>query len=268
MKEENEEEKSIEVPSSSTLEMTFLVEAFTTSSPFNKCLVDLRDSLGYQLRTSMSELQKNMREELGIQVVYYVGRGGEHMIMNKIRMLGINHLSTENIIFSPDGNICISPSDISSMDGGSEYGIRDSEWKRYSSPEILTGEIREGNEETVVFTLGLILFSCLTASIPFNEFDSETAGSLILEGKRPSMEGRMEEWKEWIDFIVSCLNEEGRRRIRLSELIREMINRGGNLLRKEERMRKKFEREKEKKKEKKEKEKKAEESKRDPAVVF
>jgi hypothetical protein len=85
--------------------------------------------------------------------------------------------------------------------------------KRYSCPEILKREIREGNSETIVFKLGIILYSCLTASIPFNEFDSDTSGNMIIEGKRPSIEGMMEEWKEWTDLIVSCWDEEGRRSV-------------------------------------------------------
>jgi hypothetical protein len=116
--------------------------------------------------------------------------------------------------------------------------------------------------------LGIIIFSCFTASIPFNEVDSETAGNMIIEGKRPSIEGIIQEWKEGIDVIVSCWNEEGGRRIRLNELIEEMIKRGGNLFKREERMRKRLEREERMKKMKVEKEKKAEESNIEPRVLF
>jgi hypothetical protein len=165
--------------------MSFLVEAFGTVPPFNKYLIDIRDSLGFQLRTKYFKFGRRHREELGTKVVYNVGQGGEYMIRNKIGMNGINHLSVENIIFSPDGNVCISPLDISSMEGGSESGVRGSEWKRYSSPEMLKGEIREGNEETIVFTLGFLLYSCLSGIVPFNECDSETGSHLIIEGKRP-----------------------------------------------------------------------------------
>jgi hypothetical protein len=44
-----------------------------------------------------------------MKIVYNVGQGGEYMLRNKIAMSGINHLSVENIIFSIDVNVCISP---------------------------------------------------------------------------------------------------------------------------------------------------------------
>jgi hypothetical protein len=78
----------------------------------------------------------------------------------------------------------------------------------------------------------------------------------------------MEEWKEWIDLIVSCWNEERGSRIKLNELIEEIIKRGGNLFKKEERMRKRLEREEKMKKKKEEKEKQAEESEVEPRVLF
>jgi hypothetical protein len=189
------------------------------------------------------------------------------MIERRIGIDSLFHLSTENIIFSPEGGLCITPLDLSSIEEN-QHGIKNNEWKRYSCPEILNGEIRDANEETTVFTLGVILYSCLTASIPFNECDSETSGNMIMEGKRPSIEGIMEEWKDWIDLIVSCWNEEARRRIRLNGLIEEMIKKGGNLFKTEERMRKRLEREEKRTKVKEEKEKKAEESNVEPRVLF
>jgi hypothetical protein len=53
---------------------------------------------------------------------------------------------------------------------------------------MLKGEIKEGNEESLVFSLGSLLYSCLTGIIPFNESDAKTAGNLIISGKRPSIE--------------------------------------------------------------------------------
>jgi preprotein translocase subunit SecG len=270
-KEETEkkktEEEKIEIPYSTSISMSFLVEGYGTSCPFNKVLVDLRDSLGYQLRTGIRKFNHKERNELGIEVVYFVGRGVENMIERRIGIDSLFHLSTENIIFSSEGGLCITPLDISSIEEN-QHGIKGNEWKRFSCPEILKGQVREGNSETIVFTLGIILYSCLSASIPFNEVDSETAGNMIIEGKRPSIEGMVEEWKEWIDLIVSCWNEEGRRRIRLNELIEEMLQRGGNLFKREERMRKRLERKEKLKKVKEEKEKKEEESKVEPRVLF
>jgi hypothetical protein len=73
-----------------------------------------------------------------------------------------------------------------------------------------------------VFSLEIILLACLNASIPFNEFDSETSGNMIMEGKRPSLEGMMEEWKESIQFIISCWESERERRIKLRVLMEEI----------------------------------------------
>jgi hypothetical protein len=123
----------------------------------------------------------------------------------------------------------LSPMDISSIDCENEVGgISRNEWKRYSSPELLKGEVSEGNSETVVFSLGMILYSILNGNIPFNEIDGETAENMIISGKRPSIECISKVFKKWKDLIISCWNSEGRKRIRLKDLISEVIKHGGS----------------------------------------
>jgi hypothetical protein len=61
-----------------------------------------------------------------------------------------------------------------------EEGGMSSEWRRYSSPEMLKGEIKEGNEKSVVIVLGMIIKEILNKDIPFNDADSVSAGELIV----------------------------------------------------------------------------------------
>jgi hypothetical protein len=85
-KEGQKKREKIDIPDSTSISMSFLVEGYGTSCSFNKVLVDLRDSLGYQLRTGIRKFTHKKRNELGIEVVYFVGRGGENMIERRIRI--------------------------------------------------------------------------------------------------------------------------------------------------------------------------------------
>jgi hypothetical protein len=97
-----------------------------------------------------------------------------------------------------------------------------SEWKRYSSPEMLKGEIKEGNEKSVVFVLGMIINSILNKEIPFKDVDCISAGELTVSGKRPSPSLIEKEHKGWMSVISSCLKENIKERISMNEFKGEM----------------------------------------------
>jgi hypothetical protein len=230
--EREEKREGSEIASS--VDMKFLVEATSTIPPFNKILVDLRDSLGYQLRTSIMKFEKKQKEELGIEVIYSVGRAGEKILETKNGINLLNHLSPENIIFSSTENISISPVDLSSVEGGTG-AIDENEWKRYSAPEMLQGEVDEATDSTIAFSLGMIAYSILSGGIVFVDFDGDSVADLILQGQRPPIENIVNEFSEWVEFVILCLSPEVDRRPKVKEIMAEMFKKSeAKRLKKEE----------------------------------
>jgi hypothetical protein len=189
--------------------MGFLLEAYSTHPPFDEILIDVRDSLGYQLKTSIPFFKTEDKEHLAAQVGFWVSYGGRNMIEKKKGMEGWNRLSPYHLCFSSSGTLCVSPFSVFSSELGGEEG--GSEWKRWSSPEILSHSVEEANEKTVLFSLSLCLFSILSGEIPFSEVDGEGGGNLLLSHRRPSLsslEGEKNEWREIISRLWD--EEEGR----------------------------------------------------------
>jgi serine/threonine protein kinase len=102
---------------------------------------------------------------------------------------------------------------------GNNFG---EEWRRYSSPEMLKGEIKEGNEKSVVFVLGMTVNSILNKEIPLKEVDCVSAGELIVSGKRPSTSLIEKKYKEWIKILSSSVLDNPKERPSIVELKKEM----------------------------------------------
>jgi hypothetical protein len=215
-KKKKQDEEKIEVPSSTSISMNYLLEGFSTLPPFMKLIVDVRDSLSYQMKTSIPLLSSTDVEQLSATVGFWVITGVSHLIETHQGMEAVSHLSPSNICFCPDGSIVITSFDLSGMEEGKGNNFS-SEWRRYSSPEMLKGEIREGNEKSVVFVLGMIINSILNKEIPFKEVDCISAGDLIMKGKRPSLSLIEKEHKEWLSVISNCLKENIKERIKMDE---------------------------------------------------
>jgi hypothetical protein len=154
------------------------------------------------MKTSIPLLNSTDLEQLSATVGFWVGTGTCHLIETHQGMTGVNHLSPSNICFCFDGRIVITSFDEEGMEGGEGGGGMSSEWRRYCSPEMLKGEIKEGNEKSVVFVLGMIINSMLEKEIPFKDVDCVSAGELIISGKRPSVSSIENEHKGWMSDTV------------------------------------------------------------------
>jgi hypothetical protein len=181
-----------------------------------KSIVDVRDSLSYQMKTSIPLLNSSDLEQLSATVGFWVGTGASHLIEAHEGMEAVSHLSPSNICFCPDGTIVITSFDLSGMEEGKGKNFSE-EWRRYCSPEMLKGEIREGNEKSVVFVLGMIINSILNKEIPFKDFDSVAGGELIMKGQRPSVSLISKEHKEWMLVICNCFKENIKERLSMNE---------------------------------------------------
>jgi hypothetical protein len=216
MKEEKEEARVISPTPPSSVSLNYLLEAYGTMSPSEKMLVDIRDSLEFQMKTNVSGMKKRDRKHLISCTVYWVAHGGVHLVSRRECVDGLRHLSPYNICYSSEGVVCISES----YSGEGESSM---EWKRWAAPEISRGEVFEGTEKSVAYTLGLCMYSVLMGEIPFSHLSAESAGRFCGGGARPEVEGVSKEYPGWEDLIERCWREDVVKRMGLKELSVEIV---------------------------------------------
>ncbi|KAH7822158.1 uncharacterized protein MONOS_17704 [Monocercomonoides exilis] len=58
---------------------------------------------------------------------------------------------------------------------------------RWKAPELLINKKMGATKESVAFSIGMMLWECLTLQIPFGEYEAEVAGQKIVNGERPDL---------------------------------------------------------------------------------
>eukprot|EP00770_Monocercomonoides_exilis_P002972 MONOS_2954.1-p1 / transcript=MONOS_2954.1 / gene=MONOS_2954 / organism=Monocercomonoides_exilis_PA203 / gene_product=unspecified product / transcript_product=unspecified product / location=Mono_scaffold00065:166-1224(+) / protein_length=352 / sequence_SO=supercontig / SO=protein_coding / is_pseudo=false len=206
-----------------TSSMSNLVDAMACSSPHEKLIVDLRDSLfmllhGRNKTKEMAIGTLKEREQTAAQILFWVANLSLHSFDEMENELSsLTNLSPHIILFSEHMVICIvmhsdllsdDDSDSSSISSStvvtsaSDDGDDDSdslpssafededdnfkkECLRWKAPELLINKKMGATEKSVVFSIGMMLWECLTLEIPFGEYEAEAAGQKILNGERP-----------------------------------------------------------------------------------
>ncbi|KAH7821044.1 uncharacterized protein MONOS_11310 [Monocercomonoides exilis] len=210
-----------------TSSMSNLVDAMACSSPHEKLIVDLRDSL-FMLLHGMNE-KKEMaigslkeREQTAAQVLFWVANGALHSFENEAdELFSLVNLSPHIVLFSEHMVITIAlHSDCSSLDDSDSSSISSSstlttsssdcslenrngkdspppssafededddrkECMRWKAPELMINNKMKATEKSVAFSIGMMLWECLTLEIPFGEYEAEAAGQKIVNGERP-----------------------------------------------------------------------------------
>ncbi|KAH7819544.1 uncharacterized protein MONOS_17919 [Monocercomonoides exilis] len=92
---------------------------------------------------------------------------------------------------------------------------------RWKAPELVSGAKKHATKKTVVFSIGMMVWECVTLKMPFGEYDGSGAGELIVEGARPSME--MMEGSRLSGCVKECVLQKGRERPELGRLKREFF---------------------------------------------
>ncbi|KAH7816094.1 uncharacterized protein MONOS_5126 [Monocercomonoides exilis] len=237
-----------------TSSMSNLVDAMACSSPHEKLIVDLRDSLfmllhGRNKTKEMAIGTLEEREMTAAQILFWVVNGALHSfdeMENKLQSL-VN-LSPHIILFSEHMVICIamnsdcsSGSDTSSSISSSTVVTSASddesdslpssafeddednrkECLRWKAPELLNGTKKHATKKTVVFSIGMMLWECLTLQIPFGEYEAETAGEKIKNGERPNM--GVVETSSFGETAKACVMLQAKSRPTLVELKREFF---------------------------------------------
>ncbi|KAH7819518.1 uncharacterized protein MONOS_7588 [Monocercomonoides exilis] len=237
-----------------TSSMSNLVDAMACSSPHEKLIVDLRDSLfmllhGRNEKKEMAIGTLEEREVTAAQIMFWVANGVLHCFDElKVALQSLDGLSPHIVLFSEHMVICIAmhsdcstDSDSSSISSSTtvvtsasddeEDSLPSSAFEdedefkkeclRWKAPELVSGAKKHATKKTVVFSIGMMVWECVTLKMPFGEYDGSGAGELIVEGVRPSME--MMEGSRLSGCVKECVLQKGRERPELGRLKREFF---------------------------------------------
>ncbi|KAH7830245.1 uncharacterized protein MONOS_7058 [Monocercomonoides exilis] len=206
-----------------TSSMSNLVDAMACSSPHEKLIVDLRDSLfmllhGRNAKKEMAIGSLKEREQTASQIMFWVANLALHSFDEMENPLSsLSNLSPHIVLFSEHMVICIvMHSDLLSDDDSDSSSISSSivatsatdddddeslpssafededdfkkECLRWKAPELLMNKKMEATKESVAFSIGMMLWECLTLQIPFGEYPAEVAGQKIVNGEKPKPE--------------------------------------------------------------------------------
>ncbi|KAH7825883.1 uncharacterized protein MONOS_3089 [Monocercomonoides exilis] len=246
-----------------TSSMSNLVDAMACSSPHEKLIVDLRDSLfmllhGRNKTKEMAIGSLKEREQTAAQILFWVANLALHSFDEMENGLSsLANLSPHIVLFSEHMVICValhsdcsSDSDTSSVSSASTIATSSSdvsvkserftkspppssafededdnrkECMRWKAPELLINKNMGATKESVAFSIGMMLWECLTLNIPFGEYEAEIAGQKIVNGERPNLQ--MVNSSTLAEIIQSCVSEDISKRLELTVLKREFIQR-------------------------------------------
>ncbi|KAH7828062.1 uncharacterized protein MONOS_14332 [Monocercomonoides exilis] len=240
-----------------TSSMSNLVDAMACSSPHEKLIVDLRDSLfmllhGRNKTKEMAIGTLQEREQTAAQILFWVANLALHSFDEMENGLSsLSTLSPHIVLFSEHMVICIvMHSDFSSDDDSDSSSIssstivtsasdndddRDSlpssafeeeddnmkECMRWKAPELLMNKKMGATKKSVVFSIGMMLWECLTLKVPFGEYEAAIAGQKIMNGERPDVEGIR--GSGLFGVVGSCISAQGKDRPGVVEVRRELL---------------------------------------------
>ncbi|KAH7830329.1 uncharacterized protein MONOS_5480 [Monocercomonoides exilis] len=243
-----------------TSSMSNLVDAMACSSPHEKLIVDLRDSLFMLLhgRNKTKEMAIGTVEErmaTGAQILFWVGNVALHSFGEmEVPLESLDRLSPHIVLFSEHMVICVvmhsgssssedsdssSVSSLSVVSSSSNVSVMserftdspppssafedeegEKEYLRWRAPELLEGRKTHATKKSVVFSMGMMLWECVALAIPFGEYDAETAGEKVKHGERPGV------WRdEWAagEVVESMVRQKAGERATLVDVKRELF---------------------------------------------
>ncbi|KAH7830355.1 uncharacterized protein MONOS_3178 [Monocercomonoides exilis] len=243
-----------------TSSMSNLVDAMACSSPHEKLIVDLRDSLFMLLhgRNKTKEMAIGTVEErmaTGAQILFWVGNVALHSFGEmEVPLESLDRLSPHIVLFSEHMVICVvmhsgssssedsdssSVSSLSVVSSSSNVSVMserftdspppssafedeegEKEYLRWRAPELLEGRKKHATKKSVVFSMGMMLWECVALAIPFGEYDAETAGEKVRHGERPGV--WREEWAAG-EVVESMVRQKAGERATLVDVKRELF---------------------------------------------
>ncbi|KAH7826418.1 uncharacterized protein MONOS_8338 [Monocercomonoides exilis] len=244
-----------------TSSMSNLVDAMACSSPHEKLIVDLRDSLfmllhGRNKTKEMAIGTLREREQTAAQILFWVANLALHSFDKMENPLSsLANLSPHIVLFSEHMVICIalhsdcsSDSDTSSISStstmitsSSDVSVKSErftkspppssafededdnrkECLRWKAPELLVNKNMGATKESVAFSIGMMVWECLTLEIPFGEYGAEVAGQKIVNGERLGEKGIDESRVRNVED--ACLSAESSKRPTLCEVMKALV---------------------------------------------
>ncbi|KAH7829845.1 uncharacterized protein MONOS_14288 [Monocercomonoides exilis] len=240
-----------------TSSMSNLVDAMACSSPHEKLIVDLRDSLfmllhGRNKTKEMAIGTLQEREQTAAQILFWVANGALHSFDEMENPLqSLSSLSPHIVLFSEHMVICIvMHSDLLSDDDSDSSSISSStvvtsasendedddslpssafededdfkkECLRWKAPELLINKKMGATKESVAFSIGMMVWECLTLQVPFGDYEAEVAGQKIVNGERPVLGSAGQ--SSFCSVLENCLNSLSQKRPSLATLKRELF---------------------------------------------
>ncbi|KAH7817982.1 uncharacterized protein MONOS_8452 [Monocercomonoides exilis] len=249
----------IEDVSPTTSSMSNLVDAIACSTPHEKLIVDLRDSLfmllhGLNKTKEMAIGTLKEREQTAAEVLLLVANLALHSFDEmEVQLSSLENLSPHIVLFSEHMVICIAlHSDCSSDDDSDSSSTSSStvvtsesdddddddsdslpssafedepdnwnECLRWKAPELQMKRKMGATKESVVFSMGMMLWEILSLQIPFGEYSAEVAGWKIKEGELPSM--YLVEGSSLGGIVRCCTSRDAAERMGLADLKREFV---------------------------------------------
>jgi hypothetical protein len=211
----------------STTSLTFLVDGLSCEDPFEKEIVDGRDTL---LSFILSEEENdNYSERMG-EVVKLC----EKIIPLLMHILSLGEEGSKWLIgFGPIGIV----------KNGDDYFVvceeglmeKSGEKGRWKAPEILNKEEEKETEKSCVFTMGMTIYTIIGKKKPFDEDNEEVAIGKIMIGERPDLRELEEKECRFVSIMKECWDCCGEERLCLIELRDKVIDgKCGNTLNEEE----------------------------------
>jgi hypothetical protein len=202
----------------STTSLTYVVDGLSTFPPFEIEIVDCRDNLIYEILHSEEDL--TVRER--------IKKSGNLLFSLSPLLIHILSLVTDGakwlIGFGPGGIvknceknyvIVYSISLILRENGRETFKPELGRWK---APEILSKQEENETEKSLVFTLGMSVYSIIYEERTFDEDNDEVAMGKIVMGDRPDLHELEERKSGMVDVMRDCYWQEPSERIGLVEL--------------------------------------------------
>jgi hypothetical protein len=209
--------------SESTTSLTFLVDGISCVSPFEKEVVDARDSLMNYVICEKEKKEYEARMEMAGKMCVNVARGCGHILeMGEKGEKYLIGLSPSGVVLCPDGLFVI-VYHIHLVQSGMRKGaprICALELRQWKAPEIIKGDEKKETEKSCVFTIGMICYSLVVFNRPFGSDSDEIAIGRLVMGEKPNV-CEMEEKKcPFLPLIKECWCDSADDRPTLNEVKR------------------------------------------------
>jgi hypothetical protein len=159
------------------------------------------------------------REHFGGSTLFWAGKCCDHLIDSQLGLNIINSLSPFSVCFGEGGVVVLAS--LIGLDGinkGNDSAETKNEWIRFRAPELTSGSLSIGNDQTVSFTLAMTLYSILSVEFPFPRVDSATASKKMVSGERPNWGGLKTGHKEITLIFTACFSDNMKERYPLSKM--------------------------------------------------